>query len=471
MRAPALECSRGRPADRRAGPVRAPRARADRRAARAAGAVPPGPEGRCTNVLWTLAGLAGLPPDRFDRSPLPEVSPALTVHDMNLWPASSGLPLRRGGPRTAPGARRLAALLARARSGARLWSGWQSKLLLREPRFLEGFGDAPWFPRVPGPPARSSTTSARSSPRSGAVRARTSTGRSSTTWSPSSRSPTSGASSGSGHARAARAHVGGRRAGRRRHENRSPLPLPPGLYDAPSPRCSRERHGPTTPPSATSRRAAGPAAPAAWAAEVEPLLPLLRATIDEHARLGQLHRVAQRRTGRVQAPSSGSRPFARQAGGARSPAITNREGHTDFNVRWAWADGAPRRGFTAVCGSRDEADNSRGLLPPLLGAVARVVLLDNGSGDGSAASARRSRAGPGRRSASRSATTRSRSPAAAANTSRTPPDLRPQPDLLLQLVVRPRPYRLRAQVGRRHGPHRRRRGRAARPRLAARGRD
>ena len=35
----------------------------------------------------------------------------------------------------------------------RLWSAWQSKLLLREPRFVDTFGDQPWFPRLPERPA------------------------------------------------------------------------------------------------------------------------------------------------------------------------------------------------------------------------------------------------------------------------------------------------------------------------------
>src|SRR3712207_8163569 len=32
---------------------------------------------------------------------------------------------------------------------ARIWSAWQSKLLLREPAWAERFGAEPWFPRVP----------------------------------------------------------------------------------------------------------------------------------------------------------------------------------------------------------------------------------------------------------------------------------------------------------------------------------
>ena len=34
----------------------------------------------------------------------------------------------------------------------RLWSAWQSKLLLREPRFVVAFGEEPWFPRLPERP-------------------------------------------------------------------------------------------------------------------------------------------------------------------------------------------------------------------------------------------------------------------------------------------------------------------------------
>ena len=32
---------------------------------------------------------------------------------------------------------------------ARLWSAWQSKFLLREPRWVDEFADAPWLPRHP----------------------------------------------------------------------------------------------------------------------------------------------------------------------------------------------------------------------------------------------------------------------------------------------------------------------------------
>jgi len=44
----------------------------------------PVPKAGCTTLLWLLADLAGLPLERFAKSTLPEVSPALTVHDMSL---------------------------------------------------------------------------------------------------------------------------------------------------------------------------------------------------------------------------------------------------------------------------------------------------------------------------------------------------------------------------------------------------
>ena len=46
----------------------------------------PIPKGGCTSILWLLSELAGLQPEAFLHSTLPEVSPSLTIHDMSLWP-------------------------------------------------------------------------------------------------------------------------------------------------------------------------------------------------------------------------------------------------------------------------------------------------------------------------------------------------------------------------------------------------
>ena len=114
----------------------------------------PVPKAGCTSVLWLLAEMAGLDAEQFARSPLPEVSPALTVHDMNVWGAGRRLGDFEGAERdrvlTEDGWLRFSLV---RHPGTRLWSAWQSKLLLREPRFVEELGDAPWFPRVPDDPA------------------------------------------------------------------------------------------------------------------------------------------------------------------------------------------------------------------------------------------------------------------------------------------------------------------------------
>src|SRR5919197_3616119 len=45
----------------------------------------PMPKAACTSMLWTLAELAGISPDAFAGSTLPEPSASLTVHDVNAW--------------------------------------------------------------------------------------------------------------------------------------------------------------------------------------------------------------------------------------------------------------------------------------------------------------------------------------------------------------------------------------------------
>ena len=113
-----------------------------------------------------------------------------------------------------------------------------------------------------------------------------------------------------------------------------------------------------------------------WEQRVAPLLDGLRTTIDEHARIGQLHRAMRRAR-------------TRNGGAARSAVLTNVEGHADFDVRWAWADGVAEPGFTAVLRVRNEARS----LP--VGAAAAAAgrtagrLVDNGSTDGTVAVARR----------------------------------------------------------------------------------
>jgi glycosyltransferase involved in cell wall biosynthesis len=71
-----------------------------------------------------------------------------------------------------------------------------------------------------------------------------------------------------------------------------------------------------------------------------------------------------------------------------APVLTNLEDESEFDVRWAWADEPVEPGFTAVVRIKNEARSLPWVVPPLLRAVRRVVVVDNGSTDGSADVAR-----------------------------------------------------------------------------------
>jgi Sulfotransferase family len=354
----------------------------------------PVPKAGCTSVLWVLASLAGIPEEKFAQSGMPEVSPALTVHDMSLWRAEHRLAEYEGAERerllTEDGWFRFSLVRHPA---TRLWSAWQSKLLLREPRFVEEFGDRPWFPRPPDDPAHLVEDFRHF------VAALKEPGAEDVHWAVQhelveqlplthvgrvERLPDTLA--------LLRAHVPAELwSGESGRENRSPLPMPPHAYDSDAAAVLHERHRVDFRNYGYGTALLDGAATAAdWEERVAPLLPVLRATIDEHARVGQLHRVAQQRARRVQAVEEKlETSSARQVGPTRSPVLTNVEGHTEFNVRWAWADTALDSGFTAVVRVKNEARSLPWVLPALLRAVRRVVLIDNGSTDGTSAVARR----------------------------------------------------------------------------------
>lgn len=115
----------------------------------------PLPKAACTSMLWLLAELAGVPSERFRASRRAYATPSMTVHDRGVW-GSAGLRLadftgeERQRVLTEGGWLRFTLVRDPA---ARLWSAWQSKILLREPRFLHWFGDRHWFARVPDSPA------------------------------------------------------------------------------------------------------------------------------------------------------------------------------------------------------------------------------------------------------------------------------------------------------------------------------
>jgi Sulfotransferase family len=351
----------------------------------------PMPKAGCTSVLWLLADLAGIPSETFAQSSLPEVSPALTIHDMTLWGEGHRLVDYEGDERERLLAEEGWLRFSVVRHPApRLWSAWQSKLLLREPRFLTTFGEAPWFPRLPDEPDDlvedfrrfvAALPGGTAEDVHWAVQ-----------WQLAVQLPLT--------------HVGrldaldDTLALLRAHlsedvelpagneENRMALPLPPGAYDDVARRVLHEGYrddfehfgfAPVEPAEDEQEDAAR------WEDAVRPLMPMLRDMIDKNTRIGQLHRIARRaNSAERQLESSASR----KVGHASAPVLTNLEGIGEFNVRWAWAEEKPQQGFTAVVRVKNEARALPWVLPSLLAAVARVLLVDNGSTDGTADVAR-----------------------------------------------------------------------------------
>ncbi|HEY7004383.1 MAG TPA: sulfotransferase family 2 domain-containing protein [Gaiellaceae bacterium] len=351
----------------------------------------PVPKAGWTTVGWLLAEVAGVPADRFEHSTLPGVSTALTIHDMQLWGQAYRLADYEGEERervlTEDGWFRFSVVRD---PRTRLWSGWQSKLLLREPRFFDMFGAEPWFPRIPARPEDlvedfrlfvAAVAAGEAEDVHWAVQHEL-----------VERLPLH-------HVgrlehlddtlALLKQHVGGERWPTvTRQENRTPVPLAPGAYDEATALSANEHYRGDfeaydyEPIQASSDQAAMDA----WSERVGPVLPLLHDTIDKHARIGQLHQVARRvqwLEERVERASS------RQVGHANAPVLTNLENHTDFNVVWSWSEVETTPGFTAVVRAKNEETALPWVLPPLLQAVERVVLVDNGSSDATQEVARR----------------------------------------------------------------------------------
>jgi hypothetical protein len=348
----------------------------------------PIPKAGCTSLLWLLAELAGIPAETFSQSGLLEVSPGLAIHDMNLWAKEH----RLAGYRREARERILSdddwfRFTVVRHPGTRLWSAWQSKLLLREPRFVATFGDQPWFPRVPGEPADLVEDFRRF------VAALGSEGAEDVHWAVQ-------------HDLAEQlplTHVGRVERlhetlallrehlpadtwpGETSRQNRALVPMPPALYDDAAGTVLQERYRADFEQygyegTGSQNDTAG----ADWEQQVAPSIPVIRDIIDRHTRIGELYRAAQQRFEKKFETVS-----AQQGGRSKAPVLTNIEGHTDFNVRWAWAEARPQPGFTAVVRVKNEATSLPWVLPPLLRAVQQVVLIDNESTDGTADVARR----------------------------------------------------------------------------------
>jgi hypothetical protein len=343
----------------------------------------PIPKAAWTSILWLLARIARIPPETFAHSTLPGVSPALTVHDMGLWGSGHRLADYEGEERdrvlTEPGWLRFSVVRHPA---PRIWSAWQSKLLLREPRFAPVFGEEPWFPRIPSDPAEVVEDFRRfvaAVERGEAVDVH---------WAVQqdllSQLPL-------GHVgrleelddtlAVLRSHVPEELWPEQTpQENRTPLPLPPAAFDATTAAALNRHYGadlehlgyePVEPGQEGS-------AQAEWEERAAPIMPLLQETIDRHVRIEQLHRLAVRAQTVERRLETTS---VRRGGRSRSPVLTNLEHHADFTVRWGWAEGPLEQGFTAVVRAKNEERALPWVLPSLLRAARRVVVVDNGSTD------------------------------------------------------------------------------------------
>jgi hypothetical protein len=108
------------------------------------------PKAACTSIKWLIADIQGEEPNRFHRSLTREVARATTIHRRLSWRHTPMLHRLPEGDLAAvsPDGGWFVFAVVRHPS-ARIWSAWQSKFLLQEPRWVEQFGAEPWFPRIP----------------------------------------------------------------------------------------------------------------------------------------------------------------------------------------------------------------------------------------------------------------------------------------------------------------------------------
>jgi hypothetical protein len=108
------------------------------------------PKAACTSLKWLVADLQGEKAERFERSLSREVTRAMTIHRRSMWQHTPMLHELSDEQlaEIAPENGWFIFTVVRHPS-ARLFSAWQSKFLLREPRWEHDLGEVPWFPRVP----------------------------------------------------------------------------------------------------------------------------------------------------------------------------------------------------------------------------------------------------------------------------------------------------------------------------------
>jgi hypothetical protein len=107
------------------------------------------PKAACTSLKWLVADLQQEDPEHFYRAMSRETGRQMTIHHRARWQRTPMLTELSDEElaEISPDNGWFVFAVVRHPS-ARLWSGWQSKFLLREPHFVAHYPEAPW-PRVP----------------------------------------------------------------------------------------------------------------------------------------------------------------------------------------------------------------------------------------------------------------------------------------------------------------------------------
>jgi len=110
----------------------------------------PTPKAGATSLKWMLAEVQGEDLAAFVHADGPQVTRALNIHDRTYWKKTPRLSDLSDAALEEISTDNGWFLFSMVRHPAtRVWSAWQSKLLLREAHFVQAFSDRPWFPRVP----------------------------------------------------------------------------------------------------------------------------------------------------------------------------------------------------------------------------------------------------------------------------------------------------------------------------------
>lgn len=105
----------------------------------------------CTSLRWMVADISGEDLESFYSGPAGHQTRLMTIHrNRDHWQKTPQL-FRLSDVERAEISRDNGWLIfAVVRDPwTRLWSGWQSKFLVRHPFYVKLYGDEPWFPRVP----------------------------------------------------------------------------------------------------------------------------------------------------------------------------------------------------------------------------------------------------------------------------------------------------------------------------------